>query len=266
MTCFGCRRTLRLAVASVMLAAWLPGCQDRDDQPTVDREAAGTTGGQPHDTSGMTAGSRDTLGATTPPTTHQTTDSTPRDTAAPDPAQEPARAPARRTAPPARPRPDSAVPAPRAADSTAPGGDTTPDTAPQASTDSAPQAAADTPPQDTGATAAAPRDPYHPAPRDTVDQVTYNGWKQYNLNCARCHGEDVLGTTIAPHLVQSLKNGSIASKEQFIQVVCSGRPEKGMPAWCPLGLDFPTIESIYQYVKARSDGRMHPGRPARRET
>ena len=45
------------------------------------------------------------------------------------------------------------------------------------------------------------RDEYHQAPRDTVSQEVYDGWKQYNLNCARCHGEDVQGTTIAPHLI-----------------------------------------------------------------
>ncbi len=72
------------------------------------------------------------------------------------------------------------------------------------------------------------------------------------LNCARCHGEDVLGTTIAPPLLLSLKpNGPINSQESFLQVVCAGRPEKGMPAWCGL--------------KARSDAKMSPGRPARRE-
>ena len=42
-------------------------------------------------------------------------------------------------------------------------------------------------------TADAPlRDAYHQAPRDTVTQAVYDGWKQYNLNCARCHGEDVM--------------------------------------------------------------------------
>jgi len=35
------------------------------------------------------------------------------------------------------------------------------------------------------------RDQYHQAPRDTVPQAVYDGWKQFNLNCARCHGEDV---------------------------------------------------------------------------
>jgi mono/diheme cytochrome c family protein len=109
------------------------------------------------------------------------------------------------------------------------------------------------------------RDQYHQAPRDTVSQEVYDGWKQYNLNCARCHGEDVLGSTIAPHLVTSLKpEGPINTKEAFLQVVCAGRPEKGMPSWCALGMDPPTIEKIYSYVKARSDAKMSPGRPARK--
>jgi mono/diheme cytochrome c family protein len=109
------------------------------------------------------------------------------------------------------------------------------------------------------------RDQYHQAPRDTVSQEVYDGWKQYNLNCARCHGEDVLGSTIAPHLVTSVKpDGPINTKEAFLQVVCAGRPEKGMPSWCALGMDPPTIEKIYAYVKARSDAKMSPGRPARK--
>jgi len=109
------------------------------------------------------------------------------------------------------------------------------------------------------------RDQYHQAPRDTVSQEVYDGWKQFNLNCARCHGEDVLGTTIAPHLIMSLKpDGPINTKEAFLQVVCAGRPEKGMPSWCSLGMDPGTIEKIYSYVKARSDAKMSPGRPARK--
>jgi len=109
------------------------------------------------------------------------------------------------------------------------------------------------------------RDQYHPAPRDTVSQEVYDGWKQYNLNCARCHGEDVLGTTIAPHLILSLKpNGPVSTKELFVQTVCAGRPEKGMPSWCALSMDLPTIEKIYAYVKGRSDAKLAPGRPARK--
>jgi mono/diheme cytochrome c family protein len=109
------------------------------------------------------------------------------------------------------------------------------------------------------------RDQYHQAPRDTVSQEVYDGWKQFNLNCARCHGEDVLGTTIAPHLLPSqTPDGPINTTEAFLQVVCAGRAEKGMPSWCALGMDPGTIEKIYSYVKARSDARMSPGRPARK--
>jgi hypothetical protein len=107
------------------------------------------------------------------------------------------------------------------------------------------------------------RDAYHQAPRDTVSQAVYDGWKQFNLNCARCHGEDVLGTTIAPHLIMSLKpDGTMNSKELFVQTVCAGRPAQGLPAWCALGLDMDKINNIYQYVKGRSDAKIGPGRPA----
>lgn len=124
----------------------------------------------------------------------------------------------------------------------------------------APAAGPDTAPAD-----APLRDAYHQAPRDTVDGRTYQGWKYYNLHCARCHGEDASGTTIAPHLILSLKpDGPIPDAATFLQTVCSGRPEKGMPAWCALGLFPAEIDTIYAYVKGRSEARLHPGRPARR--
>ena len=62
-------------------------------------------------------------------------------------------------------------------------------------------------------------------PPTNKDQCKGDGWKQFNLNCARCHGEDVQGTTIAPHLILSLKpDGPINTKELFVQTVCAGRP------------------------------------------
>jgi hypothetical protein len=140
----------------------------------------------------------------------------------------------------------------------------------KAEQDTGKAAAPAAPAQGAGSTTTAPaqgdqplRDAYHQAPKDTVDQATYDGWKQFNLNCARCHGEDVLGTTIAPHLIVSLKpDGPINTKELFMQTVCAGRPEKGMPAWCALGLDMQKISDIYLYVKGRSDAKISPGRPA----
>jgi cytochrome c len=161
----------------------------------------------------------------------------------------------------ARPAHDSsASPTPHAA----------PDSAPAPAGDSAKSAsaaapAAKPPQQDTSSQPAeAPLiDAYHQPPRDTVSEAVYDGWKQFNLNCARCHGEDALGTTIAPHLILSLKpDGPINTKELFVQTVCAGRPTKGMPSWCALGLGIDKINDIYLYVKGRSDAKISPGRPA----
>ena len=147
------------------------------------------------------------------------------------------------------------------ADRGSPGADTT--------TTAAPAATADPPTasgNDSTAVSAPLRDAYHTAPLDTVDARTYQGWKYYNLNCARCHGEDALGTTIAPHLILSLKpDGTVPNEAVFLQTVCGGRPEKGMPAWCSLGMTTAEIDTIYAYVKGRSDAKLHPGRPARKE-
>jgi hypothetical protein len=66
--------------------------------------------------------------------------------------------------------------------------------------------------------------------------------------------------------VVSLKpDGPIATQEAFVQVVCAGRPEKGMPSWCALGMDPAKINQIYSYVKGRSEGKLGPGRPALRQ-
>ena len=171
--------------------------------------------------------------------------------------------PAPKPAPAPKPKP-APQPAPEQTAAPAPATAGAPDTA-------APSQATAQPRQDTtqAAQGAAPqplRDAYHQAPRDTVDQATYDGWKQYNLNCARCHGEDVLGTTIAPHLIVSLKpDGPIPTQEAFVQVVCAGRPEKGMPSWCALGMDPAKINQMFAYVKGRSEGKIGPGRPALRE-
>ncbi len=171
--------------------------------------------------------------------------------APPEPASHPAPKTEPAPAPKPSPAPEPAAPAPQPAK-------------PPARDTQAPAPAAPAPVQPPAPAAAAPlRDAYHQAPRDTVDQAVYDGWKQYNLNCARCHGEDVLGTTIAPHLVTSLKpDGPINTQEAFVQVVCAGRPEKGMPAWCALGLEMERINQIYSYVKGRSAGEIGPGRPA----
>ena len=207
------------------------------------RETGGAaTGGQTSDTAA--AASRDTAGIPAP--AERETAATPRDTN-PSVAQTPP-APAPKPAAP-RPAPKKPAPAPAPALGTGAG-------APAETTHTTVPAAA----------SGALRDAYHQAPLDTVSQQVYEGWKQFNLNCARCHGEDVQGTTIAPHLIVSLRpDGSIPTKSLFVQTVCAGRPDKGMPAWCTLGLEMDKIEAIYSYVKGRSDSKIHQGRPAVRQ-
>jgi mono/diheme cytochrome c family protein len=114
-----------------------------------------------------------------------------------------------------------------------------------------------------GPASAQATDKWHSAPRDTIAQDVYQGWKQYELNCARCHGEYAVGTSFAPALTVSLKDdGTIPTKELFVQTVCAGRPDKGMPSWCALGLEMDKIENIYKYVKGRADKKISAGRPA----
>jgi mono/diheme cytochrome c family protein len=131
-----------------------------------------------------------------------------------------------------------------------------------------PAAAPATPPAAGPAPAAdAPlKDAYHTAPRDTISREAYNGWKQFELNCARCHGEYAVGTSFAPALVVSLREGgTVPTREAFVTTVCQGRKEKGMPSWCELGLEMDKIMGIYAYVKGRADGKIHEGRPAVQE-
>lgn len=107
---------------------------------------------------------------------------------------------------------------------------------------------------------------YHVVPRDTVSQEVYDGWKQFALDCARCHGDFGVGTSFAPALVESVKpGGTIPTQELFIQTVCAGRPEKGMPGWCALGLEIPKMQTMHAYLIERSNGKVGLGRPAVRE-
>jgi mono/diheme cytochrome c family protein len=109
---------------------------------------------------------------------------------------------------------------------------------------------------------------YHSQPRDTVSPAAYDGFKQFELNCARCHGDYGIGTTFAPALIASLsdtgrfKTGERATKELFTATVCGGRPDKGMPSWCALGLEMDKIQAIYSYLSGRATGTIGAGRPA----
>jgi mono/diheme cytochrome c family protein len=96
-----------------------------------------------------------------------------------------------------------------------------------------------------------------------ASQLEYEGWRQYSVNCARCHGQDVLPNPVAANLLVSVKSGGpVATPEKFREVVTKGRAERGMPGFGTL-LTPEQIDAIYAYVKGRADGRIPAGRPER---
>jgi mono/diheme cytochrome c family protein len=96
-----------------------------------------------------------------------------------------------------------------------------------------------------------------------VSSVEYEGWRQYSVQCARCHGQDVLPNPVAANLLVSLAaGGAIDSPEKFAQVVREGRPHRGMPSFKKTVTPV-QIRAIYAYVKGRADKRIPPGRPAK---
>jgi mono/diheme cytochrome c family protein len=98
-----------------------------------------------------------------------------------------------------------------------------------------------------------------------VSDSIYQGWKWYHVYCYRCHGEDAMNPVLptAPDLRWALSPaGANFPRDSFVNTAWNGRPAKGMPAWNVL-LDSTAIEELYQYVKARSDGWLKPGRPHR---
>jgi mono/diheme cytochrome c family protein len=86
----------------------------------------------------------------------------------------------------------------------------------------------------------------------------YDGWKMYAVTCERCHGQDALGSALAPDL---RKSAATLGHDGFVQVVVNGRIEKGMPAFKDV-LEPRQIENVYAYVAARGSGELGPGRPA----
>jgi cytochrome c len=85
----------------------------------------------------------------------------------------------------------------------------------------------------------------------------YNGWKWWHVYCYRCHGQNAVGGTLAPNLIDPNEE---FSRADFLKIVRNGNPEKGMQAWDKL-LDDKQIAQIYVYVRARADNVLPPGRP-----
>jgi mono/diheme cytochrome c family protein len=94
-----------------------------------------------------------------------------------------------------------------------------------------------------------------------VSAVEYEGWRQYNVHCARCHGQDALPNPVAANLLVSLApGGPAADKATFTKVVTDGRPERGMPAFAKT-VTPEQVEAVYAYLKGRAEKRIPAGRP-----
>jgi mono/diheme cytochrome c family protein len=101
-----------------------------------------------------------------------------------------------------------------------------------------------------------------------VTEQVYKGWKYFQVYCSRCHGDDALGTMAAPDLTYSLSAEGGITADSFQVMVRKGSsdssaaPDKRMKGFEDL-LDPSLIDALYQYVKARSDSSLAPGRPHR---
>jgi mono/diheme cytochrome c family protein len=96
-----------------------------------------------------------------------------------------------------------------------------------------------------------------------VTDVEYEGWRQYNVHCARCHGQDALPNPVTADLLTSLApGGSAADQGAFTTIVMAGRANKGMPAFKG-SIEPAQVEAIYQYLKGRAEKRIPAGRPKR---
>jgi mono/diheme cytochrome c family protein len=94
-----------------------------------------------------------------------------------------------------------------------------------------------------------------------VTPTEYEGWRQYSVHCARCHGQDVVGNPVAADLLMLLgPNGPIDTEQKFADIVTAGAPANGMPPF--KGVLAPEqIKAIHAYVKGRAEKRIPTGRP-----
>jgi len=112
------------------------------------------------------------------------------------------------------------------------------------------------------ANAGAAATPYRVVDGDKVDSTTFNGWKTWRaMACERCHGANQEGL-VGPSLINSLK---VLSKEEFVETITNGRPDKGMPNFGGVESAVSNLGGLYAYLKGRSDGAIKPGRVQKAE-
>jgi methanol metabolism-related c-type cytochrome len=109
---------------------------------------------------------------------------------------------------------------------------------------------------------------YNVKPDGTVDWFTYAGFRLYHADCHVCHGPEGAGSSYAPALVDSLRT---MTYEQFQDVVVNGRTvataakQSVMPAFGTNQNVICHLDDLYIYLRARADGALERGRPAKKE-
>ena len=102
----------------------------------------------------------------------------------------------------------------------------------------------------------------------TLDWYTFSGFRRYHAECHTCHGPEGEGSSYGPSMVNSLKR---LSHEEFTQIVVNGKKtvttaqQQVMPAFGENANVMCYLDDIYVYLKARADGALARGRPAKRE-
>ena len=95
-----------------------------------------------------------------------------------------------------------------------------------------------------------------------VDAKTYNGYRRFHAGCNHCHGQDGLGSTVGPSLVDRPPD-----LDAFRRIVRNGTGSgaKVMKGFADDPNVAPYIDDIFAYLQARADGALDRGRPTREE-
>ncbi|MCO8143950.1 c-type cytochrome, methanol metabolism-related [Rhodovulum tesquicola] len=109
---------------------------------------------------------------------------------------------------------------------------------------------------------------YFIAEDGTVDWLTFSGFRRYHAECHVCHGPDGMGSTYAPPLKDAVER---MDYYDFVYIVSNGiqnvdvSHQNVMPTFGQNKNVMCYIDDIYVYLKARGDGALQRGRPAKRE-
>jgi len=91
--------------------------------------------------------------------------------------------------------------------------------------------------------------------RSCVDARIANAWRVLRaVDCARCHGKDYAGLA-APSIVGY---AATQSRETFFRMVLDGDPIRGMPGYRSNAYVSESLDDIYRFFRARSNGDIGP--------